>query len=60
MIEFNKSEKRELRRLTGEAYKAEMEKEVGKLEVEFKSWREGKITVFDLHEQIHAYSSGPR
>lgn len=28
MIEFTKSEKRELRRLAGEAYKAEMEKEV--------------------------------
>ncbi len=48
MIEFTKSEKRELRRLAGEAYKAEMEKEVAQLEVAFKTWRDGKITVFDL------------
>jgi hypothetical protein len=60
MIEFTKSEKRELRRLAGEAYKAEMEKEVAKLEAAFKIWREGKLNVFDLDEQIHAYSSGPR
>lgn len=60
MIEFTKSEKRELRRLAGEAYKAEMEKEVAKLEVAFKIWRDGKITIFDLDEQIHAYYSGPR
>lgn len=60
MIKFTKSEKRELRRLAGEAYKAEMEKEVAKLEVAFKTWREGKIAVFDLDEQIHAYYSGPR
>ena len=60
MIEFTKSEKRELRRLAGEAYKAEMEKEVAKLEAEFRTWREGKITVFDLDEEIHAYYSGPR
>jgi hypothetical protein len=60
MIEFTKSEKRELRRLAGEAYKAEMEKELAKLEAEFKIWREGKISVFDLDEQIHVYYSGPR
>ncbi len=60
MIEFTKSEKRELRRLAGEVYKAEMEKEVAKLEAAFKTWSEGKITVFDLDEQIHEYYSGPR
>ncbi len=60
MIEFTKSEKRELRRLAGDAYKAEMEKEVAKLEAAFKTWRDGKITVFDLDEQVHAYYSGPR
>lgn len=60
MIEFTKSEKRELRRLAGDAYKAEMEKEVAKLEAAFKTWREGKIAVFDLDVQIHGYYSGPR
>ena len=44
MIEFTKSEKRELRRLAGEAYEAEMEKEVAQLEAAFGTWREGKIT----------------
>jgi hypothetical protein len=60
MIEFTKFEKKELRRLAGELYKAEMEKEVAKLEGAFKKWREGNITVFDLDDQIHAYYSGPR
>ena len=60
MIEFTQSEKRELRRLASEAYKAEMEKEVAKLEAAFKICREGKIAVFDLDEQIHEYYSGPR
>ncbi len=60
MIEFTKSEKRDLRRLADDIYRAEMEQEVAKLEAAFKSWREGKITVFDLDEQIHAYYSGPR
>ena len=60
MIEFTKSEKRELRRLAGDVYKAEMEIEVAKLEAAFKTWREGKLNVFDLDEQIHEYYSGPR
>jgi alpha-acetolactate decarboxylase len=37
MIDFSKPEKRELRRLAGEAYKAEMEKELAKLEADFKT-----------------------
>lgn len=60
MIDFTKSEKRELRRLAGEAYKAEMERELSMLEVNFKNWRDGKISVFNLDEQVHAYYSGPR
>ncbi len=60
MIEFTKSEKRELRRLADDVYKAEMEKELAKLEANFKTWRDGKITVFDLDDQVHAYYSGPR
>lgn len=60
MIEFTKSEKRELRRLASEAYKAELEKEVAKLEAAFKTWRECKLNIFDLDEQIHGYYSGPR
>lgn len=60
MIEFTKSEKRELRRLADDAYKAEMEKEIAKVENAFKTLREGKLNVFDLDEQIHAYYSGPR
>ena len=60
MIEFTKSEKRELRRMAGDAYKAELEKEVAKLEAAFKTWREGKLNAFDLDAQIHSYYSGPR
>ena len=60
MIEFTKSEKRELRRLAGDTYKAEMEKEVAKLEAAFKTWRESNLNVFELDEQVHAYYSGPR
>lgn len=60
MIEFTKSEKRDLRRLADEAYKAEMERELAKLEADFKNWLEGKISVFDLDDLIHAYYSGPR
>ncbi|MFN8945112.1 MAG: hypothetical protein ACK5WZ_10875 [Pseudobdellovibrionaceae bacterium] len=60
MIEFTKLEKRELRRLAGDAYKAEMEREVSKLEAAFQTWRSGKIDVIELDDQIHTYYSGPR
>jgi hypothetical protein len=60
MIEFSKSEKRQLRDLASRAYKIEMERELGKLEAAFASWRKGELNPFDLDEQIHAYYSGPR
>ena len=60
MIEFTKSEKQTLRRLAGDAYKAEMEREVAKLEAAFKTWLSGKMDVIELDEQIHTYYSGPR
>ncbi len=48
MIEFTKSEKRELRRLAGDAYKAELEKEVAKLEAAFKKMARGQAQRFRL------------
>jgi hypothetical protein len=60
MVEFSKSEKRELRALAGEAYKVELAKEAAKLETAFAAWRRGELTVFDLDEQIHGYYAGPR
>lgn len=60
MIEFSKTEKRELRALASEAYKVELAKELTKLETAFTSWRKGELSVFDLDESIHGYYAGPR
>jgi hypothetical protein len=60
MIDLSKSEKRELRLLGDEAYKAELAKELNKVEAAFTSWREGTMSVFELDDCIHEYYSGPR
>ena len=60
MLDFTKSEKRELRSLAGDAYKIELSKELEKLEATFVSWRKGEIDPFELDERIHNYHSGPR
>jgi hypothetical protein len=60
MIELSKSEKRELRSLAGEAYRAGLAQHIEKLEAAFVSWRKGDISVFDLDDRIHEYHSGPR
>ncbi len=60
MLDLSKSERRELRSLATEAYKAEWARELEKLETDFMSWRKGDNSVFDLDDRLHEYYSGPR
>lgn len=60
MIEFTKSEKKELRKLCGEAYEIELSAELSKLENDFARWKLKQIDSFDLDQVIHEYYSGAR
>ena len=55
---FTKSERKELRRLSGLAYERELSRELNSLEEKFKQWRAGKITSFELEYLIHQFHNG--
>ena len=55
---FTKAERREIRRLAGLAHARELSSAVADLQARVEEWRDGKIDVFALNEQIHMYHDG--
>ena len=55
---FTKSERKELRRLAGLAYKRELAKTLESLERKFGQWKKNKITAFELNDFIHKFHNG--
>ena len=55
---FTKTERREIRRLAGLAHERELSSAVADLQSTFEQWRNGKIDVFALNDQIHKYHDG--
>jgi hypothetical protein len=56
--ELTKAERREMRRLAGIAYERDLSNAATELQAQFQEWRDGKIDVFALNEQIHKYHHG--
>lgn len=55
---LTKKLRRELRQLNGRAWKREVERELGKLNDAFASWKRGEINPFDLVDRIHRFHDG--
>jgi len=55
---FTKSERKELRRLTGLAYERELAKALKSLEKDFRRWKGNKITAYELSDLIHKFHNG--
>lgn len=58
-MEFSKSTRGKLRRLSGVAWERELSSSLEDLEKHFKSWRAGDIDAFQLNERIHEFHQGP-
>jgi hypothetical protein len=57
MLDFTKSEKKELRTLSAIAYEKELALELEKLFQEFLLWKNKQLRSLDLDEKIHGYHS---
>ena len=57
--EFTKSEKKTLRRLSGEAYARELDLALRDLDSAFSDWRHKHIDGFQLSDFIHEFHQGP-
>lgn len=57
-LEFSKEERRQLRRLSGEAHERELGEALEALEGEFQRWRAGEIEAWELGERIHEFHDG--
>ena len=55
---FTKAERHEIRRLAGVAHERELSKAAADLQSVFEQWRNGKLDVFALNEQIHRFHDG--
>ena len=55
---MSKQLNKQLRGVVDRAYEAELERELGALEAEFRRWRELEITAFELEAQIHRFHNG--
>ncbi|MBI2837008.1 MAG: hypothetical protein HYX75_01730 [Acidobacteria bacterium] len=48
-----------LRTLSAKAYDCELHRELEKLDADFGSWREGRMSSLELTERIHTFHQGP-
>ena len=55
---ITKAQKRELRRLAALAHERDLAAAAGALEQQFNLWRQGRLDVFALNEEIHKYHNG--
>jgi len=58
-VEPSKRINRLLRELADRAYDEALGRELSKLEESFRAWRAGKLTAFDLTQEIHRFHQGP-
>ena len=58
MKKYNKSERKELRKLSELAYKRELNSAINDLYNKFKEWEKGSIDSFKLDHEIHKYHNG--
>jgi hypothetical protein len=57
-LPLTKKQKAELRRLADLAHERELSAAMDELEAEFRRWRSGHISVFELNERIHKFHHG--
>ena len=58
MSSLSKTQKREVRRLSGIAYEKELSMAAGELQSQFERWRRGEFDVFVLNEHVHKFHDG--
>jgi hypothetical protein len=56
--ELTKKQKKHIREMAGVAYERAMAAALDKLLAAFQKWKQGKMTPFDLDEEIHQYHNG--
>jgi hypothetical protein len=56
--ELTKKQRKHIREMAGVAYELEMSAALDKLLHSFQKWKQGKMTPFDLDEEIHQYHNG--
>ena len=54
-----RGQRKELARLAALAHERDLETELEKLEGHFTAWREGRLSAFDLSQEVHAFHQGP-
>ncbi len=59
MTDYPKPIKKLLREYLAEAYEAELQRELTKLDRSFAEWRAGKISSGELSYRVHQYETGP-
>ena len=57
--QLSKQTLKQLRDLVGDAYKAELSRELAKLKADFDLWDTGELTVGELSDRIHEFHQGP-
>lgn len=55
---WTKKQRRELRKLQGLAWERELSAVLEDLEGDFRSWRKGRISPFELNDRIHRFHNG--
>jgi hypothetical protein len=58
MLNMTKKQKKHLRELASRCYEIEMSEALDELNQDFKKWKNGEITVWDLDEKIHQHHDG--
>jgi len=56
---FTKAQRRRIRELARIAYERDLSEELARLEGEFRRWRAGEISPFELSDAIHTFHQGP-
>lgn len=59
MKDYPKPIKKRLTALADQAYERELARELTQLAARFDDWRAGRITPWELNDQIHRYHNGP-